>query len=190
RYERLEGMKIKFLRVKVYPDGGFTRLGLFEDEAMMGESGKHRDPVPSTTKPLSLPLHKIRPSRNLMIGGKILKAGNEHYSPTSLVLSPYPPIHMFDGLENARSRKPGHYEEVEIGLPKKSRVKIVEFDFTYYVNNNPMYLELEVDGKKVIEKTFVKPFAANTKRFYIDHDMERFTLRLYPDGVINRIRLN
>ena len=189
RFEKIKTSDIKFLRVKTYPDGGFTRLGLFEDESMMGDSGKHTDPVPATKKPLSLPIKKLRASKNLCSGGKILKAGNEHYSPTSLVISPYPAIHMFDGLENARSRTPGHYEEVEIGLSKKAKVKTIEFDFTHFVNNNPMYISLKASGKEVIEKTFVKPFAANILRFNVDIEMDRFTLNIFPDGGINRIRV-
>src|SRR5690606_32312509 len=188
-FEKLAGTKLKFIKVKAYPDGGFTRLGLFEDEVMMGESGKHKDPVPATKKPLSLPIHKIRSSKNLCTGGKILKAGNEHYSPTSLVISPYPAIHMFDGLENARSRTPGHFEEVEIGLSRKAKVKTIEFDFTHYVNNNPMFVAIEANGKELVKKTFVKPFAANKKIFKVDCEMDRFTVKIYPDGGINRIRV-
>ena len=189
KWEKLSGIMMKFLRVKAYPDGGFSRLGLFADESVLGESGKHSDPVPATKKPLTLPVKNIRPSKNLLAGGKILKSGDEHYSPASLVISPYPAIHMFDGLENARSRTPGHFEEIEIGLSRKAKVKIIEFDFTHFVNNNPMFISLEVGGKEVIKKTFVKPFAANIKRFKIDIEMDRFTLRVYPDGGINRIRV-
>ncbi len=190
KFSQLEVHEIRFLRAKVFPDGGFTRLGLFEEQLPQQTSGRYSDPVPSTLKPLTLPIRNLRAGKNLLVGGKILKAGNEHYSPVSLVLSPYPALHMFDGLENARSRVPGNKEVIEIGLPKKAHVNIMEFEFTHYVNNNPMYLSVSVDGKEIVPKTFVKPFANNTKRFSLPNiEMERFILTIYPDGGVNRIRL-
>tara|TARA_R110000868_G_scaffold80095_7_gene227839 strand:- start:13648 stop:18186 length:4539 start_codon:yes stop_codon:yes gene_type:complete len=190
KYVELAGDEIKQVRVKVHPDGGFTRLGLFEQPLNEQVSGKYQDKVPATKKPLILPVRNIKPSKNLAVGGEILKVGDEHYSPASTALSPYPPLHMFDGLENSRSRVKGHSEEVEIGLCKKAKIKTIELDFTHFVNNNPMYVSIVINGEEVVPKTFVKPFAANTKRFKIAPiEADRLTIKILPDGGINRIRV-
>ncbi len=190
KYVELSGQEIKQVRIKVHPDGGFTRLGLFEQPLESQVSGKYQDAVPATKKPLILPVRKLKPSKNLAVGGKILKVGDEHYSPASTALSPYPPLHMFDGLENSRSRVKGHFEEVVIGLRKKAVVKTIELDFTHFVNNNPMFVAISMNGKEVVPKTFVKSFAANTKRFCIEPiETDQLAITIYPDGGINRIRV-
>lgn len=190
KYVDIESPKIKFVRVKVHPDGGLTRLGLFEEKITDEKSGQYSESVPATKKPLMLPVKKIRPSKNLAVGGKILKVGDEHYSPASTALSPYPAIHMFDGLENARSRVTGHFEEVEVGLSKKTKVTSIELDFTHFVNNNPMFVAISSNDQSIVAKTFVKPFAGNIKRFEISSlEIDKLKITIYPDGGINRIKV-
>jgi allantoicase len=202
------------VKVHQYPDGGFTRLGLYNDlpdeakKSFDGVSREYAEKVPQTKKPLAIPYApaseeiahnwrstgKIFNNAALALGAKILSATDEHYSPASSMLSPTGPINMFDGMESARSRTPGHFEEVVIALARPAPVTAIDMDFTYFVNNNPLEVSVEgFDGKEwvtLVEKTWVKPFRGSTKRFELDANgkMEKLRLRTYPCGGMNRFR--
>jgi len=111
------------------------------------------------------------------------------------MISPFAPIHMFDGLESARSRSPGHTESVHLQLARPGKLKRLEMDFTYFRNNNPREVELHglSNGvwKQILPKTLVKHYAGN--RFLKDLDLkEVFTevkLIVHPDGGVNRLHL-
>lgn len=206
---------IHSVRIEMFPDGGLSRVGLYKklpaaeiEKFNMTESVRFAEKIPHATKPLSLKYEataqEIR--RNLGIsninlagqafGAKLMSATNEHYGPAIQVISPFPPIHMFDGLESARSRKPGHFEEVVIALAKTSPIQSVILDFTFFVNNNPRAVSLEglSDGKWVtlVNETDVKAFAGSKKEFQIDSNLtfSQIKLKTIPDGGINRIWVN
>ncbi len=127
-------------------------------------------------------------------GGKILHASNEHYGPAVQILSPFPPLNMFDGFESARSRVPGHTEEGTIGLGRESVIHRIEVEFTYFVNNNPRSLSIQALIKgawvPIVPKTEVKVFAGNTIAFQLSgsEPMSQLKLTVYPDGGMNRVR--
>ncbi len=136
------------IRVRIYPDGGFSRLGLFNESLLPASHQalfstvdqpqrlKWSESVPKTLKPLapkfiaSAESIKLRwatiddmmqtnPRKHFLVdvasaamGGSITRASNEHYGPAVQILSPFPPLSMFDGLESARSRMVGHFEDV------------------------------------------------------------------------------
>lgn len=202
------------VRVSQYPDGGFTRLGLFADlpedvrKTFDGVTRVSAEKVPQTKKPLAIPytptteeiarnLRTISGEFNnasLAFGARVLSATDEHYSPASTMLSPTGPINMFDGMESARSREAGHFEEVVIALARVAPVHRVEMDFTYFVNNNPLEVSVDAfDGKEwkeLIPKTWVKPFRGSVKAFDVKEpsQVERLRLRTYPCGGMNRFR--
>jgi malate synthase len=207
------------IRVQNYPDGGFSRLGLYSDlpEAerkfyLRLESEKCEpfpDLIPQTRKPMSLPYHAqpqdIEKNRarlrsgdfvnlaSAALGAKVLRASNEHYGPAIQVISPFPPLNMFDGLESARSRKPGHNEEVIIQLAQAGTLEKIVVDFSYFVNNNP--LELAVQGQAgddwvdLVSRTWVKGFAGSQKSFVIQETRAFTVIRVqtFPDGGLNRV---
>ncbi|MES2526396.1 MAG: serine hydrolase [Bdellovibrionota bacterium] len=203
---------ISEIRISQFPDGGFTRLGLFNDlpddvkKTFDGVSRVYEEKVPQTKKPLAIPYSPDQQeieknwkmvkgtfnNASLALGAKVLSATDEHYSPASAALSPTGPINMFDGMESARSRTPGHFEEVVLSVAKPLPIATVEMDFTYFVNNNPLEVSLEGhDGKDwvtLIPKTLVKPFRGNKKRFSISEKtkVEKLRLRTYPCGGLNR----
>jgi allantoicase/CubicO group peptidase (beta-lactamase class C family) len=209
------------IKVSMYPDGGFTRLGLFKDlpeesKRMFVPLDKAKslpfaEKIPATKKPLSIP-YKVSSElikknvsllkqgeafdvASLAYGGKLIKATNEHYGPAIQVISPYSPINMFDGLESARSRIPGHSEEVIVGLGMKSKIHLIEMDFTYFVNNNPLDVSVFglADGNwiELLPKTRVKAFAGNKKTFSLSHPQKFEQIRVvtYPDGGMNRLHI-
>ncbi len=222
RLIKLSESKITFQRIKVsmFPDGGLTRLGLYknlpENEKQkflpLGQSQSHTfaEPVPHALKPLT-PKYKTSEARikknwdaitkgqevdvaSLAFGGKIISASNEHYGPAAQIISPFPPLNMFDGFESARSRDKGHYEDVIIGLAKTSRIHRIEVDFMYFINNNPMALRIHGLSKEkwipLTEKTPVKMYAGNTIAFPIEtsEDISQIKITVYPDGGMNRVR--
>jgi allantoicase len=102
---------------------------------------------------------------------------------------------MFDGLESARSRAPGHHEEVTVKLARPAAIKRIEMDFTYFVNNNPWEVSVDAlsagEWKPLIGKTNVKAFAGNKKVFAVTDDtvFEQLRLKTWPDGGMNRLRV-
>ncbi len=208
------------IRVLVFPDGGLSRLGLYSElPADEAENYKNFDQatstcfsevIPKSHKPLTIPYvasaqetekntqrlsMKQRPINmtSSAFGGRLVSVSNQHYGPADQVISPFPPIHMFDGFESARSRKPGHFEELVLKLGKPTPVKNVVLDFKYFVNNNPSAISLEglKDGKwiELAPKTTVKAFAGNKKEFKISNAevIEQIKVKVFPDGGIHRV---
>lgn len=206
--------KLIFKRIKVsnYPDGGLSRLGLFKDlDEKELKNYVYQDIIPMPTKPLNI---VYKPDANeikknlarfkkgeeinvasLAFGGNLVKASNEHYGPAIQVVSPFSPMNMFDGLESARSRIQGHSEECIISLAWAAKVHRIELDFTYFVNNNPLFVSIEgrAEGEwsELIAKTRVKAFAANAKAFEIKSDklFDQIRVKTFPDGGINRLKV-
>ncbi len=208
------------IKISVYPDGGLTRLGLFaelpSEEAVhflscdVAQSEKFADEIAKTTKPLAAPYFpdqiEIKKNwdslkkgdefdvANLAFGGKILYASNEHYGPAIQTISPFSPMHMFDGFESARSRVPGHFEKLIIQLAKAVVIHRVELDFCFFINNNPQEISIEGlhnnEWVSLVERTSVKAFAGNKKFFKISNSQtfEQLKILVYPDGGINRVR--
>ena len=157
------------IKVSIYPDGGLTRLGLYNDDLPASEKVNFQSPdiatsiifsdeIAKTLKPLATPYNPTEAEiknnwlalktgeefdvANLAFGGKILKASNEHYGPAIQIISPYGPMNMFDGFESARSREIGHHEEVLIQLARPSIIHRIEIDFHYFINNNPFEISI------------------------------------------------
>lgn len=211
------------IRIEMYPDGGLTRVGLYADippeiiereriNFSMKTCVRFRDEIPKTKKPLSLKyeqsVESVKQNKTktrinlagLAFGAKIMTATNEHYSPAIQLLSPFPAIAMFDGLESARSRscssEKENFEEVAIELAEESKIKRIILDFEFFVNNNP--LAVSIDGlaagvwTSLVEKTNVKAYAANKKEFVIGDDLSglkfsQIKVKIFPDGGINRL---
>ncbi len=214
------------IRVEMTPDGGLSRLGLYadlpEDVAQefvpVNETSwiRFTEAIPKTRKPMTLPfvtdsstitrtidrLEKAGQASlidwaSAAFGAELLGATNEHYGPAVQVISPYPPLHMFDGLESARSRDSGHFEEARIRLGKPIQIGRIELDFQFFVNNNPCDVEVLADfGDEqawvpLVPRTYVKPFAGNRKVFVVasSQKFDRILLRTFPDGGVNRVRV-
>lgn len=210
------------IRVSNFPDGGISRLGLYNESLPQNEKIKFQnaaeakstlfsDEIPKTLKPLAAPYapteeeiksnwSKLKEGDeydvgNLAFGAKLLYASNEHYGPAIQTISPFGPMHMFDGFESARSREKDHKEEVVIKLAKPAVIHRIVLDFSFFVNNNPR--EASILGHHnnewitLVEKTFVKPFAGNKKEFKLNSDkkIDQIKVIAHPDGGINRVRL-
>ena len=187
-------------------------MGLYKElDASELRDYVYEDLIPVPTKPLNITYNpdqaeiKSNLSRfikgeevnvaSLAFGGKLVKASNEHYGPAIQVISPFSPMNMFDGLESARSRKKDHFEECIVSLAWACVVHRIELDFTYFVNNNPLFLSLEgrVNNEwvEIVGKTRVKAFAGNSKSFEIKSDQlfDQIKVKTIPDGGINRLKV-
>lgn len=210
------------MRFEMIPDGGWTRLGLYTDvpDSVRGDFkalaesrwSRFTDEIPKSHKPLTIAYtadavaaagnrERAREQglpidyASAAFGGTLVRATNEHYGPAVQVISPFPPIHMFDGLESARSRTPGHKEEVVLQLATAIFIEQVVFDFTFFVNNNPVAVEiLGWDGRDWValaRKIPVKAFAANKRQVAVTPGFktDQLMIRTYPDGGVNRIHV-
>lgn len=204
------------IRVRMFPDGGFTRLGLFAEAPAkfpplaQARCERFEEQIPKSLKPLTIPYapsptevasnHKRARSHDrasLALGARVLRASNEHYGPAAQVISPFPPLHMFDGLESARSRKAGHFEEVDIALAQPTQIDSVQLDFTYFVNNNPLEISLfgrsssHEEWKEVLPRVPVKAYAGNVMEIRLPARplCVELRVRTHPDGGINRIKV-
>ncbi len=199
------------IKVQMLPDGGFTRLGLYASELSPAPvSGVFKDEIPKTKKPLSLPfktdaetikreLIRLKAGEevnvaSLALGARVLKASNEHYGPAAQVISPFMPLNMFDGLESARSRIPGHFEEVTVALAQPSVLHRLELDFSYFVNNNPREVLIQglINGVwiELVPKTYVKSFAGDRKTFLISEAslVREMRVQTHHCSGLNRLR--
>jgi allantoicase len=198
------------IRVVMHPDGGLTRLGLFAEDLPAANRDRllatHGTAFPGfsaqTRKPLTPAWHgRVRsagPGADLASaahGARVVEASNEHYGPAAQVISPWPPLHMFDGLESARSRDPGHSEFVTISLARPARIGRVGIDFTHFVNNNPR--EVLIEGRAgdrwvtLVPRTQVKAHAGNRAEWRVVEpaSCEQVRVTAYPDGGMNRIHV-
>jgi len=104
-------------------------------------------------------------------------------------------LNMFDGLESKRSRTKGHKEELIIKLAKKALLNRIEFDFTYFVNNNPrsisIYYQQGGSWTPIVEDYPCKAYAGNVLVYPIDKQIstEQLKFNFHPDGGVNRIRV-
>jgi allantoicase/malate synthase/CubicO group peptidase (beta-lactamase class C family) len=206
------------IRVRMYPDGGVTRLALYGADLPAAEKTRMLSPAicawptfdPRTKKPMT-PKYTTTAAEvaasiarvgtgladlaSAAFGGQVVSASNEHYSPATQVISPYPPLSMADGLESARSREPGHSENVVIRLGRPAKIGRIELDFSHFINNNPR--EVAIDGLcgtewvPLVARTEVKAFAGNIIAFELGGvgPCEQIRVTVFPDGGMNRVRV-
>jgi malate synthase len=215
------------IKIEMYPDGGLTRVALYPQSLPSSEATsfvtllesrptRFKELIPKTAKPMSIPFKKLDPQdvasnikraqlagqpidyASTAFGGVLISATNEHYGPAAQVISPFPPMHMFDGLESARSRKLGHSEEVVIQLGAEVAIGAIELDFKFFVNNNPRYISFfarssqkDASWEPLREMIDVKAFAGNQMRILFDRKTKARQMKVctIPDGGINRIHV-
>ncbi len=124
------------LRIITIPDGGLTRLQIFDNSLPIELQSEFqtieiaqcvpcKEIIPQVQKPQSIPVqnssigfsklqkNSFNDSLNIAsveLGAKILSVSNQHYGKAENVLSPFKPIHMFDGFESSRIRELNHHE--------------------------------------------------------------------------------
>ena len=210
----------RYIRVQMYPDGGLSRLGLYSELSAEVRSDfeplatatcrRFRDEIPKSRKPLTIPYKPgaAEIAANLThckgqaidyacaaFGGHVVRSSNEHYGPAAQVISPYSPLHMYDGLESSRSRVSGHTEELVLKLAMPILIERMVMDFGFFINNNPLFVAVTAGHLgawvELIEKCPVKAYAGNIKAWEFTEPVPADELKIviYPDGGINRIHV-
>jgi allantoicase len=165
---------VRFVRVLMVPDGGLSRLRLYEEkpQGVVFPSQQRCEPtvIPAVVKAKQLfdgnasnatrdtLLQSLRTASanarclgalvNVVHGAKVRNVSNQHYGPADAIVSVCPPRGMFDGFETSRARASelrNKFESVEVELLLPMRLTRVDVDFTYFVNNNPNELSVELE---------------------------------------------
>lgn len=217
------------LRLRNYPDGGISRLGLFciDDLKPLVQDYQLGSFLEGSDKSLIVPYSfsiPVQEEKDLQIpqlvdepeiarkwqnfkvgdkvdvacetmGGKVLEVSNEHYGSASRILSQEIPLGMDDGFETKRNRG-GGFEEIIFALGRPAPVEEIELDFTHFVNNTPINMDVsglcEGEWTELLPTTFVKPYRGNKFRRQVNGVGDRVTqvrVRVYPGGGFNRIKI-
>ena len=172
--------------------------------------------IPKTAKPMSinctfgkidvfnntskLEVGEVYNMASSAYGASIVSCTNEHYGSSAQTLSLICHYLCLTGL-SSRSHDRKHMEVICIRLAELNEIDAVEFDFTYFVHNNPVALEVLGRSQEggatawinVIAKTNVKAYAGNKRRFTIQDDKkfatDQIKVIVYPDGGFNRIKV-
>ena len=196
-----------------YPDGGISRLRLFEEkpqeaEGLWNQVITHTEPIPEAEAHPAPEAVEVDESRwtelgpqgvnlaRLDLGARIIDSSNNRYGDSLGLLSPSKPENMGDGWETARSRNTDSYQHVVIQLAKPAIIEALELDFAYFIFNNP--LEIEILGKNdqgawesLVPRKRSKEFAGETM---VENSLpqikcSQIQLRTYPCGGLNRLRV-
>ncbi|OAX85270.1 allantoicase [Emergomyces africanus] len=139
---------ITHVRVRMYPDGGFSRLRLY------GHAVPPPLPVPkaivatageSTTT-------ELEELSSALMGGLLVSASNQHFTPASNMLLPGRGKHMGDGWETARSRTPGHVDWAIVKLGLAGTIEKVVVDTKDFRGNFPRAVRVSGFLKKALKE--------------------------------------
>ena len=193
RFPVAAGAAVRDIAVRNYPDGGISRVRVYDAELPEAES---RDlsrsflsdfPIPTkATKPAAAAAALVRAGElewqrsvvrgslvnvaSAALGARIADCSDQHYGPAAAVLDPAAPRGMHDGFESARSRGADHVDFVAVRLARSRAIDHIVLDMTYFVNNNPRAVEVwarragdEAWAPMVLRRN-IKAFAGNLLR--------------------------
>ena len=175
----------RWVRLRIYPDGGLARLRVIGQPQVDVESGERLE--------LSA----------LLNGGRVAAVSNAHYGNLGSVIMAGRGLDMGDGWETARRRVPGN-EWIIIGLGVPGVVDEIEIDTEHFKGNYPAAVSVQAaempgmyDDALVTQAMFwpevlaEQPLAADRiHRFPIDANtpVTHIKVNSHPDGGISRIR--
>lgn len=210
--EQLKNFVFSRIRVSNYPDGGISRLYLYNQNVLRDEQlGRFVDSIPKATNSVQS-IVQVTPQlvnqtweavdigdtidlADRCFGTTIKAQSNEHYGSAQNILLPGKPKGMHDGFETKRSREKDHQDYVIIKLGKPAKLDKIVVDFTYFVHNNPNMLAIQAyDGRDwitLVNKTSVKAYAGNQIEFHITHPalFQELKVMSFPDGGFNRLHV-
>ena len=146
---------------------------------------------------------------NPILGTKIISCSDEFFAPAKRLLNSSEPIfkeNLFDnhgkwmdGWETRRKRSKGH-DFVIIKLGKPGKIKVVNFDTSFFNGNQPEYAQLEgcysnnniiknFKWIKITKKNKIKPNSNNLFKSLTSKTFTHLRLNIFPDGGMARLRL-
>ncbi|EDN09481.1 allantoicase [Histoplasma capsulatum] len=140
---------ITHVRLRMYPDGGFSRLRLYG----------HAVPPPPPLAPktgvtageAAAAATEVEELSSALMGGLVVSASNQHFTPASNILLPGRGQHMGDGWETARSRTPGHVDRAVVRLGLAGSVEKVVVDTKDFRGNFPRAVRVSGFLKKDVK---------------------------------------
>ena len=176
----------RWIRLRIYPDGGLARLRVIGRPNADVESGGRLE--------LSA----------LLNGGRVVAVSNAHYGEPEAVIMAGRGINMGDGWETARRRVPGN-EWIIIGLGVPGAADEIEIDTGHFKGNFPAAVSVQAaqmpamyDDALVTQAMFwpevlaAQPLGADRlHRFPIaaGPPVTHIKVNSHPDGGISRIRV-
>lgn len=192
------------VRLHMYPDGGFARLRLY------GHAIPPPPPAVQANQANQAPIEELS---SALLGGIVLGASDQHFTPASNIILPGRGKDMGDGWETARSRGAGHVDWAIAKLGVPGTVAKVVVDTKDFRGNFPRTVRVHglVAGSagngvpaadhpgwvEIIQGD--KPTKADTEHVFDGADLAAggddtrvFThvkLTLVPDGGVKRFRI-
>jgi allantoicase len=164
------------VRLSIYPDGGVARLRV------------HGEVVPDPAR-LEIGIVDLAALEN---GGRVTGCSDMFYGSPNNLISPGLARAMSDGWETARRRDAGS-DWVSVQLAGEGRVRLAEFDTSYFLHNAPGWAALRGrtsgDWSQLLPRTRLQPDTRH--RFLLGDESPATEVRLdiYPDGGMARLRL-
>ncbi|MGH9744818.1 MAG: allantoicase [Candidatus Acidiferrales bacterium] len=177
------------LRLKIYPDGGVSRLRVHGEVVPDSRLAKRRD----------IDLVAIES------GGSIVASSDQFYSEPLNLLMPGRGNDMSDGWETRRRRGPGHdWAVLKLGVPGK--IRRIQVDTAHFKGNFPESCSLEACylGRNPIENSAMEseawnevlsraPLQANKihnfRKIRDVGTVSHVRFNIYPDGGVSRLRI-
>ncbi len=187
-FEVTENARVTHLRLNIYPDGGVARLRV------------HGEAIPS-------PRVFARPEVDLAAienGARVVACNDMFFGSRHNLIMPNRAIHMGDGWETKRSRRPGP-DWVMVELAARGTIHRAIVDTLHFRGNAPESCALDVcdAGGKNIESVSEADWQEILPRqkllAHTSHEIEdqilahgpatHVRMRIWPDGGISRLRL-
>ena len=183
-------MKVNFVRLQIFPDGGVARIRLF-GEVKYNWNHFNKD--------------KLIELSSLKLGGSIVTFNNAHYGDVSALLSDGRGKTMGDGWETRRRREPGN-DWIIIKLAQKGKIEQIEIDTAHFKGNFPDQASLQagsIDEEKdiivkqsenwdtILQKNKLKADSIHNYKDEIKsiNEATHVRLNIFPDGGVSRLRV-
>jgi allantoicase len=182
--------RVTHLRVKIYPDGGVSRLRVH------GEVVPDRDRISRRDFDLAA----------IENGGKVIASSDQFFNVPLNLLMPGRPKNMGDGWETRRRRGPGHdWVIVKLGMP--GAIERIEVDTSHFKGNFPESCSLEAcyaeDAKPDSGSLGSYPWRHLLSRTGLKADhrhvfrpeprdagaVTHVRFNIFPDGGVSRLRI-
>lgn len=187
RSDGLTEESFKFVRLKMYPDGGIARFRLYGQVI----------PV-FTTASLSQSLDYA----SVLNGGVAISYSDQHFGTADNLLLPGRGHDMSDGWETKRSRTPGHVDWVIIKLGATIKIDEIVVDTAHFRGNFPQSIKvsgIKSDSDPSYDAKWeslvpVTKAQADKEHFFkdLENSDKEFThvlLTIIPDGGVKRVRV-
>ena len=180
-----ENKSINYVRLRIYPDGGISRLRLFGVPDLI-ESEESLDYA------------------SIINGGKVILSSDTYYGHMNNLIKPHVPLNSNDGWGTMRRRNDGN-DWIIVKLGKTINLEEILINTQHFIGNFPEFCKVESlnDIKLTDLEVFktkkwqllrddYKMFAGHEHRitkFEHNDQVSHIKISIYPDGGISRVKI-